>query len=934
MFLTTVFYTTRAQHRVAIRGVVQDSTGVPLQGCSVKLLTENNDSLLTTAMANGLFFYKQVTAKRITLTLAFNGYTGLVKHYVLDSDSDIVNLGIIRLEPDANLLNPVTVSASLPVTIKEDTVTYNVSAFKVRDNAMLEDALKKMPGIDVDVNGNVTAQGKQVTKVKVNGKDFFGGDVKTATQNLPANIVENVQIIDDYGDQASLTGIKTGDPNKVMNITIRPDKNHGFTGQATAGDGSDILPTKPGIQNDNRYIGAITALRFNGAQQLSLLGNINNANVNLFSFGTPTTANAVESKKLALENTLNGKGGASAGFTPQTNGQNGITTTRSAGFNYRDQWGKKLSVYGSYSFGDNTVVTQTNMLQQNTSLTNSASVRQSTSQTSTSLNHRFNWNMEYKPDSLDYIKVTPVFSYAFINSHSVQTVASQQSGVVTAAYTSLMQSTYNASSYGIIALYNHRFKGRGRNLSVNVTANTGNTTQHQHAIFNYTSGSTAAPDEQLVATSGRVTNYGITTSYLMPAGEYSYMEVNYAFNRSLTTNNRQTTVPDSAGHNFIPDSALSNRYNYTFTTHRFSLNYRYIKKTVNYIIGLGVEPAALSGIAPATSLQMHQTAVNIAPEGRLVFNFGKSKSLSFGYTGYSSQPAFNQLQPVIDFTNALYPVQGNPALKPQFTSNFSARYNKFDFASGNTVFTSLNFSQVQNQVVTNTISYPARYQPNPALQNTWLTQFENANGYYTASAFGSFAKPWHSRRYTIIVSGNISYTHNTGFLTSIDSINYASTTVKNNAGNLSFSPLVRFRVDVPDKVDVQFSTSYLVSNTHNTVQNNVTVAAANTQTFSLGINGKNYILKDWTVSYEYFKDFNYGYLVPVNNPNILNVYLERRFLKNNKATIRLAAFDVFNQSTGYNTAVTASTITQTSSNKLGRYYLLTFTLRLQKFGGK
>jgi hypothetical protein len=352
---------------------------------------------------------------------------------------------------------------------------------------------------------------------------------------------------------------------------------------------------------------------------------------------------------------------------------------------------------------------------------------------------------------------------------------------------------------------------------------------------------------------------------------------------------------------------------------------------MNYTIGIGVEPSVINGVITATGKQTRQTAVNITPEGRLAFNFGKNGSLSFGYNGYSSQPVYNQLQPVIDFTNALYPVEGNPALKPQFTNNFSARYNKFNFTTGNTIFTSLSFSQTQNQVVTNTTSYPAIYTPNPVLQNTWLTQFQNANGYYAASAFSSFARPGHSRRYTAIVSGNISYTHNIGYLTSIAPFTYTATTVKNTAGNISFSPMIRLRIDMPDKMDVQVFMSYLLSNTHNTVQNNITAAAANTQTLSLGINGKNYILKDWTLSYEYYKDFNYGYLVPVHNPSILNLYLERRFLKNNMATARLAAFDIFNQNTGYNTAITASTITQTSTNRLGRYYLLTITLRLQRF---
>src|SRR6202000_2722273 len=196
------------------------------------------------------------------------------------------DLGAIVLKTDAHELAGVTIVGTIPVTLKEDTVQYQASAYKVRENAPLEDLIKKLPGVDVDVNGNVSTQGKQVTKVRINGKDFMGGDVQSALKNLPADVVENIQMIDDYGDQANLTGIKTGDPDKIMNITIRKDKNYGYFGQATVGGGSDMLPKDQG-NDENRYLTQLNAFRFNGDQQIAVLGSINNTNVNTFSFGSP-----------------------------------------------------------------------------------------------------------------------------------------------------------------------------------------------------------------------------------------------------------------------------------------------------------------------------------------------------------------------------------------------------------------------------------------------------------------------------------------------------------------------------------------------------------------------------------------------------------------------------------------------------------------------
>ncbi|XHR95997.1 hypothetical protein ACFJIV_04710 [Mucilaginibacter sp. UC70_90] len=149
----------------------------------------------------------------------------------------------------------------------------------------VEDVIKKLPGMDVDKDGNITAQGKSVTKVRVNGKDFFGGDVKTATKNLPADIVQNIQIIDDYGDQANLTGVKTGEPDKVLNITIKQNKNYGYFGQASIGGGRDAIPGVSSDKESNRYVASANVFSFNGNRQLAFLGNLNNTNTNLFSFG-------------------------------------------------------------------------------------------------------------------------------------------------------------------------------------------------------------------------------------------------------------------------------------------------------------------------------------------------------------------------------------------------------------------------------------------------------------------------------------------------------------------------------------------------------------------------------------------------------------------------------------------------------------------------
>ncbi|MDN5285551.1 MAG: hypothetical protein JWR38_1825 [Mucilaginibacter sp.] len=935
-FILLCAFTTSAQIAHDVSGTVVDSTKLSLPGSSIKLISNSGDSTISIADANGKFNFPSVKGSKITLTISSIGFNAIKKHFALNDDGGKpVDLGNIVLSAQTHMLGLVTVVGVTPVTLKEDTVIYNASAYKVRENAPAEDLIKKLPGVDVDVNGNITTQGKQVTKVRINGKDFMGGDVQSATKNLPADVIENIQMIDDYGDQANLTGVKTGEPDKIMNITIRKDKNHGYFGQATAGDGEDALPQSQGIPNKNRYIGTLNAFNFNGDQQIAVLGSINNTNVNTFSFGsTGGGGGGFGGGGFGGGGRGNaGRGGGNSGSLITT--QNGITDAHSIGANFRDQWGKSLSVYGSYSFADNTVTTTTNTVQQNRSATNPTLQNQSSDEKDQNINHRFTWNMEYKPDTINYLKVTPTFSYAGTNTNESEAVNFSRQGNVTSAYTAVTNGDSQAPNYGFTALFNHRFKHR-RNLSINATVSSAPSWSYQNPVYDYTAGVPTAPINQMINTYSRTNSYGANVSYLNPIGKRSYLELNYAFNRAITTNNKQTdTLYNATDFTFRSDSALSNLYNYTFTTNRIGLNYRFIEKKYNYTLGIAVQPSVLDGDSPVTGVSTHISSFNVIPTARFIYNFSRSQTFSINYNGSSSTPSFSQLQPVIDFSNALYPVEGNPNLKPQFTNNFSIRYNNFSFATGNVFFANFSFQQVQNQVVTNTITYPRLYAPNPRFQNTILTQYLNADGYYTASGRLTYSKPWAERKYTVSLNGTATYTNNIGYLTNIDSTSFASTTEKNIAKNLVFTPEVRFRVDLTNIIDAQILTNYAINRTSNSVQNPLLEGTNNIRTWNIGLNGKNYF-GNWTFSYDYTKATNYGYSsdIKVTNPNILNLYVERRFLKDNRATVRLSGFDLFNQNTGFSSTSTASSITQSRVNRLARYYLLTFTLRLQKFAGK
>jgi hypothetical protein len=946
VFLLLFAITAVAQNRT-VRGTVVDSAKMAIAGATVKLVTDIKDTSITTTSTKGYFRFNGVKTSQITISIYAIGYRGLIRHYKL-ADTGILSVDTIKLKRESHMLGQVNIVGDNPVTLKEDTIQYKADAYKVRDNAPVEDLIRKLPGVDVDANGNITAQGKQVTKMRVNGKDFFGGDVQAVTRNLPADIVDNVQVIDDYGDQANLTGVKTGDPTKIMNINIKPSKSHGYTGQATVGDGSDILPNQPGVHDNNRHLGLVNDFIFNGDQQIALLGNLNNTNVNTFSFGTPTPPPAgggdlVSQKKIALDRLqIGGIGGIKIGyvggggnFTSQASGNNGITDTHAAGFNFRDQWGKHLSVYGSYNFSDNTVFTSTNTLQQNNTLSNQGSTNQLSRETDKNINHSIQWNMEYKPDEANYLKVTPTFSYAGSNGTQTAQNTSIRADTINSAYSSLNNSRLNSPSYGFNALFNHRFNKQRRDLSINLSVNSTHNDSYQTPVYTFTTGPASIPDQQVTLNS-HTNTLNTNLTYIEPVGEYSSLQFNYDFNLSRTASNRQTDVLDTMSHLFFPDSTLSNRYNYTYITNRVGINFNYGKKgKYNYTLGLAALPAVLEGNVPEVG-PVRRATFNIVPTAHFSYQFARNRTFSLNYSGSTTQPTFSQLEPVTDYSNALYPVQGNPDLKPSFTNNLSVQYNFFDFDNGRTLFTNASFSQTQNEVVTNTIIYPANYTPNTLLDNAYFTRYLNANGFYTASGYVSYTNPWDKRRYSLSINGSVHYTNSVGYITNVAPDTYNETTGKNAAKTGTFTPGMRFRLDLPDMIDAQFQTNYSMNRTFNSIHDDLTNAISNIRTWNLGLSGKNYF-HDWTISYDYSKSFNYGYaeMVHATNPNLLNMYVERRFMKGNKATVRLAVFDIFNQNTGFSTSTTPSYITQVNVNRLGRYVLATFTMRLQKFrGGK
>jgi len=880
-------------------GTVIDSAGA-VPGVKVKLISPK-DSVVMVTNGKGLYDFPIVISKNFKITVFGIGYVAVSRKYVMDKGTGPIKLDPIKLSAQTNMLKEVKINGVIPIVIKEDTIEYKASAYKVRDGSPVEELLKKLPGVTVDANGNVTAQGKLVTKVRVDGKDYFTGDVQTATQNLPADIVETIQIIDDYGDQANLTGIKTGDPDKVLNITIQKGKRKGKFGYGTLGDG-----------NDGRYMARLSANDFNNDQQIALLGTLNNNNTNVFNLAQAGGSGGRAGR--ASANTGSGSGVSTA---------NGITVNKSLGFNYRDSWGKKITVYGSYSYADKNTTTTSISQQQDIFQSGSLIDNDNTTDQNHSINHRADFNMEYKIDTLNYIKLHPNFSYGSSNDNNTDIFSNMRNGATVNGNEYALTNTTNPSG-GANILYNHRFRKKGRNFSLNANYTFSKSNQGLNDQYTTVQDSIVTPLYQLINTNTSTYSYNIHASYMEPVGKTTYLEANYTYSYSNTDNDRYNyRVDPVTGLQTYVDS-LSTLYNYQFEYQRFGFDLRGIKPKYNYTIGLSAQPSTLTG--ESGDFNKTTNTFNWVPTARFVYNFQKSQVLTINYSGNSSQPTFPELQLQPDYSNPENVIYGNPDLKPSFSNSINFRYYKFDLKSGSSLFTNLSFNTVENQIVTNTqpVVFGAQSgsEGNLSTSTKQETQYLNANGYYALNGNYAVSQPFDNRQFTVTLSGNAAYNNNISYIQD----------VRNLGKNWVVTQGAKVRIDVDSLMDTDIGGSYTINNTTYTLPSTINT---NARTWTFVLDGRNYFWTEWILGYNLTQTINHGFSATVDeNPTLLSSYVEYQFLKKNAASIRFQAFDLFNENAGITRTVSGNQIIDTRTNRLGRYFMLSFTLRLQQFAGQ
>lgn len=851
-----------------VKGAVLDTTGLPLPGAVVRI-NWLKDSLATSTNTEGSFTISKVKSSKFTLSAAYLGFQPFKKQYQI-SEGNALTIPSIKLLPVSNTLDGVTISGVPPVRITEDTVSFNASAFPVREGDAVDEVLKRLPGIVVDKDGNVTNQGEPVTKIKVNGKDFYGTDVATAIKNLPADIIKNIQFIDDYGDQAKLTGIKTGEPEKVLNFTIAEDKKKGYYARASGGLGSS-----------ERYNTSVRGNIMNGERQISFDGTLANANI-------------------------------------RRGGGDGVTTRNAAGANYRNEWSPKLSADANYNF-DNTSNNTISSAFTRSALQDSVHsfMRLENSRnnnTNSRYNHQFSGNLEYKPDSVNYLKISPGFSYNTNEGNSEGASDITQETLETNR-ASKNFNTSNSMNVKTNLFFNHRFAKRGRNFNMWGNINYSNSNNFRNSINNYiiTNIGLDSTRYQNQLNDQNNNNLGTYTgfSYMEPFGEKTYVEFNYNFGRSATSNAKD--LRDVIDGNEVYNDQLSNTYDYQFINNKVGVNYRFIDDKLNYTLGINAQPAVLKGQNVSKNVNTTQKTFNITPSARFVYKFTKQESIELHYWGRNNQPGFYQLQPISDNSNLQNVVTGNPNLKPEFVNSVNAHYKQSDWNMGHLLDLYMSYNQTQNKIVTTKQLVPGTINQ--------FTTYTNTDGFHELKGNYGYSKPFDSRKYTINYGGWGTLRNNVSFIDRN----------RNDSKNTNWGQRLGLRIDLEDITNFEIKTSYSENSVNNSLPSS---QDRKTGRFEYGLDGRNYFFEDLTLGYDFSKVINSGYNSSfVNNPTILRLFLEYKFLKNNAATVRLDGFDLFDQNSGVSTDVYDNVIVDRRVNRLGRYFMCSFIFKVRNFGG-
>ncbi|HMG14294.1 MAG TPA: outer membrane beta-barrel protein [Saprospiraceae bacterium] len=884
--------------------ILDSTTKEPLSLASGAFLNTKDSSIIKTFQSNldGFFIASPPKEMDVIMQIKYVGYDTYNKLILNGSrlpDTIPMNKSGINLKQ-------VQVSAEkIAGGVKNDTIQFNAGAFNVKQYDMAEDLLKKLPGMSVDKDGTVKAQGETINKITVDGKPFFGNDPQMVTKNIPADAIDKVEVFDRKSDQATFSGFDDGSGEKSINFTLKPDKRKAKFGRIEAGYGSK-----------DRYESSLTYFNFNEGQQLSVVGMSNNSNKSGFTMEDASSFMSASGNQGGGNPGGGGRGPGGGGSGTSLNigsllnaNTLGINQTSSGGVNFKDNLSKKIEFAGSYFLGSNNAHTEDRIFKQsfgtnNTFLTNTIS-----NADSKSLSHRFNFSVEYKINDNNSLKFEPSITLQNNKNNSLSNASTLQPNGDT-LNTSLISNNSNTDSWRIGGqlLFRHKFKTDGRTFSISVNpkmneSNSSNINISKTDRIGLLPGNLILRDTINQNILNDQTGNGINTniSYTEPLSKIISLELSYLYNYEKNSRDRITYNFDPSTNNYDDFSNLfSNNFNNTYTTHRPSLSLQIKKLKYQMTFTAAYQHASLESVSITENKPFGLNFNNFLPSAFAKFTLSKTRSITLNYNSNTRQPNLDDIQPVPDLSDPIHIKIGNPDLGQEFTHSIRANYRSFDMGKNQFISIFLRGDYTLNKIVSSISTSSSGIETSKRL---------NTDGYFSGAFFFNFGLPYKKFNFNVGTFNN--YRREISFIN--DQKNLGDIYTNNLNLKAYFNPTDKMEFSV-GTTEARTLSSYSLQ----TAQNSTYYDLSGDLSFKIELPWKFRVESD--ASYIQRTGLAAGYN---RTFTIWNASITKSFIANKAFELTLKAYDLLNQNIAVNRTTGSTYIEDSNSLTLTNYYMLT-----------
>ncbi|HUB59528.1 MAG TPA: outer membrane beta-barrel protein [Puia sp.] len=882
------------------------------------LLLRKSDSILvrhTRSDAAGNFHLTKLSGGHYLILVTYPGYADYVDTLDVDSAAKI-QLPTIGMVLKSKLLQAVVVNGSRgAMRIKGDTTEFVADSFHVHEGATVEDLLKRLPGIQVDHNGQITAEGQTVKKVLVDGEEFFGDDPTLVTQNLRADMVDKVQVYDKKSDQAVFTGIDDGQRDKTINLKLKDSKKNGYFGRATASMGTD-----------GYYDEELMANYFKKKEKLAAYGIYSNTGRTGLNWQDRDTYGQSFATNLDVDAntgavTFNGIGNNNDldDWNGQYSGQ-GFPTVKTGGLHYNDKWNDDAqSLNGNYKYMDlsingNSATSSENILPDTFYYNNSS--QQFNRQI---IRQNFSGILEWKIDSTSSIKLSADGG----NDHKVNNEADYSEAL--ASDSSLVnRNTRTVGTVGDNRGYNSNLLWRkklgkpGRTISLNVRENYSDNTSSGYLYSNteFYSGGALTQDSLIDQYKNYLTKNILLDSrltYTEPIGKEMFLGIDYGATVNNTHSDRNSYNKDGNGKYDVLDSVYSNNYQYNILTQRGGLSYTLIRKKFRFTAANDVAFAGYYQKDLVADTSGRRNFVNWYPNATLNYQFAAQTRLFVRYYGYTTPPTLQQLQPIASNENPLNVIIGNPGLKPQFQNGFNIGYNSYHILTEQSIYGNIGYSFTSNAISSN-----LNVNDTTGKQTT---QSVNVSGNHSLRGWLGYGFKLTGLDMNMNVNGSFNQTNNVTIVNNFNNLTRSGS----YTGGLGFWKSKEKKYDINLNGNVTYTTSRSSDD-----------PGLITKYFTYDIQPGMEVFLPWHVQIHGDADLNIrprSTAFPTNNNVFLvNGWIGKKLLKNDQLLLKAAVNDLLNQNNGFNRNVSSSFITQNTYTTIRRYFLFSVVWNFTKAG--